>query len=79
VSERLHRVAELYEGAAAELERAARHARLASDLFAGREVPRGAAHALAAEGHALSAREAMEEAAKLHASASRLPDDEAAR
>jgi hypothetical protein len=52
---------------------------LASDLFAGREVPRGAAHALAAEGHALSAREAMEEAAKLHASASRLPDDEAAR
>jgi hypothetical protein len=71
-------VAQLYERSSAELERAARHARLASELFVGREVPRGAAHALAAEGHAVSAREAMEEAAKLHASASRLPGDEAA-
>lgn len=78
MSERLRRVADLYERSSSELERAARHARLASDLFAGREVPRCAAHALAAEGHVVSAREAMEEAAKLHASASRLPDDGAA-
>ena len=78
MSERLQRVAELYERSSAELERAARHARVASGLFAGREVPRGAAHALAAEGHVVSAREAMDEAASLHASASRLPDDEAA-
>jgi hypothetical protein len=75
VSERLQRVTALYERSSAELERAARHARLASDLFAAREVPRGAAHALAAEGHVVSARQAMEEAAQLHSSASRLPDD----
>ena len=79
MTERLRRVVELYERSAGELERAAVHPRAAARLFGDREVPRGSAHALAAEGHAAAAGDALEEAARLHAAASNIPGEEADR
>jgi hypothetical protein len=74
VRERLQRAVELYEASAAELDLAARHCRVAADHFRTGEVPRGAAHAFAAHGHALRGRETLDEAARLHAAASRVPE-----
>lgn len=56
--------------AAAELERAAAHACVAAKHFEGREVPRGCAHVLAAEGHILAVRRAFERVAEAHAARS---------
>jgi hypothetical protein len=72
VTERLFRVAKLYQRSAEALEWAARHARVTGEPFAEGEVPRGAAHALAAEGRAAAARRAFDEASTLHAVASRV-------
>ena len=77
MTERLRRVAALYERSAGELKRAAPHARAAAGLFADHGVRRGSAHALAAEGHAAAAPDALAEAATLHAAASRLPGGKA--
>jgi 1-aminocyclopropane-1-carboxylate deaminase/D-cysteine desulfhydrase-like pyridoxal-dependent ACC family enzyme len=69
--ERLERSAALHEAAAEELERAARHCRTAAAHFRDHQVPRGAAHALAALGHVRAAEESLDEQARIHASASR--------
>jgi len=51
----LEAAASLFEHAANELELAARHCRTAAGHMRKREVPRGAAHAWAAQGHVLRA------------------------
>jgi hypothetical protein len=63
----LEATARLYDEAAAELERAARHCTTAAEHFRSREVPRGAAHAWAAFGHIREAEERLQEQAKVHA------------
>jgi hypothetical protein len=50
-------LAGLYERAAAELEVAAQHARVAARRLREQEVPRSGAHAWAAHGHQLAAQE----------------------
>ncbi len=65
--QRLAEAAELFERAADELERATAHCRRAAEHFRGGEVPRGAAHAWAARGHVLEARERLDEQAREHA------------
>jgi hypothetical protein len=50
--ERLEEAAKLFDTAAAELEQAAKHCRTAAGHFRDREVPRGGAHAWAAQAHA---------------------------
>ena len=67
---RLEAAARLYDEAAAELERAAGHCRVAADHFRNREVPRGAAHAWATRGHVLEALERLDAQARTHASKS---------
>ena len=52
---------------AAELERAAHHARTAAKHFQDREVPRGCAHILAAEGHIVKVRRALDVVVETHA------------
>jgi hypothetical protein len=71
----LERAAGLYEEAAAELERALGHCRVAADHFRKGEVPNGAAHAWAAHGHLLEASELMGQQAKQHTGKAQLPDD----
>ena len=51
----------------AEAERLAEHARIAAIHFRNADVPRGAAHALSAEGHFLAIRAELEAIAKEHA------------
>ena len=58
--------ARLYDEAAAELDRAAAHCRVAAERFRGAEVPRGAAHAWAALGHLREAELRLEEQARTH-------------
>ena len=58
--------AQLYEEAAAELEQAAAHCRVAGERFRGADVPRGAAHAWAALGHLREAELRLEEQARAH-------------
>jgi hypothetical protein len=67
MSERLDAVAEAYDEIAAELERALAHVRVAADHFRNELVPRGAAHAWAAHGHLLNARESLDAQAREHA------------
>ena len=67
--------ARIYEEAAAELERAVGHLRVLAEHFRNREQPRGAAHAWAARGHLLNAGSNLDEAARLQAQRSFLPDD----
>ena len=57
----------LFDGAADELELAARHCRTAAGHFREQEVPRGAAHAWAALGHVLNAQERLKRQARIHA------------
>ena len=64
-------VAGLYERAAAELELAAQHARVAARHLGEDEVPGSGAHAWAAHGHELAAQELLGQAAKLHAARAR--------
>jgi hypothetical protein len=66
-------VAGLYEQAAAELELAAQHARVAARHLRADEVPRSGAHAWAAHGHDLAAQDFLSQAAQLHAARAR-PD-----
>ncbi len=62
--------ADEFEQAAAELELAARHLRTTARHFRDGEVSRGCAHAFAAEGHRLNAREILDRLARYHASSS---------
>jgi hypothetical protein len=73
VSERLDRVAALYDEVAAELERAAAHAAVAAQHFRNENVPRGSAHALAVHGHVAEAQARLEQQAREHARLS-VPD-----
>jgi hypothetical protein len=65
--------ADLYDRAAAELDLAARHARVAARRLRDQEIPRAGAHAWAAHGHHLTAQDLLGRAAQLHATRSR-PD-----
>jgi hypothetical protein len=67
VSERLDAVARAYDEIAAELEQALAHVRVAAEHYRNELVPRGAAHALAAHGHLLNARERLNVQARDHA------------
>lgn len=58
---------QLFERAAAELDRAATHCRTAASHFRACEVPRGGAHAWAAFGHLREAEDTLEQQAKIHA------------
>ncbi len=75
-SARLEEAAQLHEAAAAELDRAAGHCRVAAEHFRNGEVPRGAAHAWASFGHVREALDRLERQARDHASRSLLPGDE---
>jgi hypothetical protein len=70
VSDRLETTVRLYEEAAAELERALDHCRVAAEHFRNREVPRGTAHAWAVRGHLLNAQARLDEQAREHAARS---------
>jgi len=63
----LERAARLYEEAAAELDRAARHCEVSAKHFRNGVVPRGAAHAWAALGHIREAEAHLQEQARTHA------------
>jgi len=56
-----------YEAAAADLELAARHCRTAAQHFRDGEIPRAAAHAWAAFGHARIAEDSLQGQARTHA------------
>jgi hypothetical protein len=66
-AQRLEAAARLYDEAAAELERAVAHCRTAAGHFRSGEIPRGAAHALAARGHLLTAEARLDDQARAHA------------
>ena len=63
----LQAAARLFDGAAEELELAARHCRTAASHMRAEEVPRGAAHAWAAHGHVRAADALLDEQARVHA------------
>jgi len=67
VPEGLEEAARLYDAAAEELEQAAKHCRTAARHFRDQEVPRGAAHAWAANGHIRAAEDSLDEQARAHA------------
>ncbi len=71
IEQRLHAAAQRYEDAAAELERAVEHCRVAAEHFRNREVPRAGAHAWAVRGHLLEAQARLDEQARDHARSSR--------
>ena len=73
--EDLERAAQLYEEAAAELERALGHCRVAAEHFRAGVVPNGTAHEWAAYGHLLSARERLDMQARQHTGKAMLPGD----
>ncbi|MGI9048382.1 MAG: hypothetical protein ACR2GU_03225 [Rubrobacteraceae bacterium] len=60
-----------YERLAGEPERAAKRARVEATHYRDRNVPRGCAHAFAAQGHMRNARQLLDDLAVLHASESR--------
>ena len=70
MSEKLEATARLYDAAAADLEQAVAHCRVAAQHFRKNEVPRGAAHAWAARGHVLDAHARLDEQAREHAARS---------
>ena len=74
--EELERAAQIYEEAAAELERAVGHCRVAAEHFRSIEQPRGTAHAWAARGHILKAEALLDEQARQHSAKSLLAGDE---
>jgi hypothetical protein len=63
---RLETAAKRYDEAADELERAVAHCRVAAEHFRAGEVPRAGAHAWAAHGHVLAARDALDAQAREH-------------
>ena len=67
MSDRLEATAKVYDEAALELVRAARHCEVAAKHFRDGEVPRGAAHAWAARGHLLEAESRLDAQALEHA------------
>jgi len=67
LSDALEATSKLYDEASEELERAAAHCRTAATHFRNKEVPRGAAHAWAAQGHLLEAQERLSAQAREHA------------
>jgi len=74
MSDRLDETARLYEEVAAELDRAAAHARTAAEHFRDENVPRGAAHAWSAYGHVREALERLHSQAREHARLSTTPE-----
>ena len=62
--------AKIFDAIAAESDRLATHARVAAGHFRAGEIPRGAAHAFALEGHLIAARRLLDDAAILHAARS---------
>jgi hypothetical protein len=72
MSERLEATARLYDEAAKELDRAARHCEVAAKHFRDGVVPRGTAHAWAALGHIREAQTRLDAQAREHASRSQL-------
>ena len=60
-------VAEVFQHAAEQLERAAAHCRIAALHYRNREVPRGCAHAFAALGDLSIAEQALRSNAEFHA------------
>jgi hypothetical protein len=62
----LDRAAELYDEAAQELDRAARHCKVAAGRFRDGDVPSGTAHAWAALGHVREAESFLDEQARQH-------------
>ena len=76
MSDGLEQAARLYDGAAHELELAAQHCRTAARHFRDQVVPRGAAHAWAAQGHVREAQALLDEQSREHARKSNpLPED----
>ena len=75
MSDALEATARLYDEAVAELERALGHCRVAASHFRDGEIPRGTAHAWAAQGHILKARARLDEQAREHSGRALLPDD----
>ncbi len=71
----LERAAQLYEEAAAELERAKGHCLVAAEHFRRGEVPNGLAHAWAVHGHVVKAAQQLDEQAQQHTGKAQLPDD----
>ena len=59
--------ADRYDSAAAELERAAAHLRVAAGHYPDGEIPRGCAHAWAAHGHVRTAEGQLDDNAVAHA------------
>jgi hypothetical protein len=57
---------------AAELEKAAAHAKIAADHFRNAEIPRGCAHTFATEGHIIAANDLIKECALMHRTAARI-------
>ncbi len=74
MSEARQLVAQDFEEAAHELELAAQHLRVGAAHFVQREVPRGCAHAFAAQGHIAAATELVTSAARFHAARAAHPD-----
>jgi hypothetical protein len=72
---RLEEAARLYDDAAHELDRAARHCIVAAQHFRDGEIPPGAAHAWAARGHLLNAEQRLDDQARTHSERSLLPDE----
>ena len=68
--ERLEEAAQLYERAAEELRTAAAHCETSARHLRDGEIPRAAAHALAARGHLLNAERKLDAQARTHASRS---------
>jgi hypothetical protein len=57
---------------AAELEKAAGHAKIAAGHFRNAEVPRGCAHTFATEGHIIAANDLIKECAMMHRTAAQI-------
>jgi Flp pilus assembly protein TadD len=64
-----------FKAAAEKLERAAAHCRIAAKHYTERNVPNGCAHAFAALGDIVLAREAIDENAKMHAGKAQILND----
>ena len=73
--EELEHAAQLYQDAAAELERALGHCGVAAEHFRRGEVPNGTAHAWAARGHLVKAEQLLDEQAAQHTRKAQLPGD----
>ena len=67
----LQKAAARHEAVAAELEQAAKHLRRAAENFRNQDVPRAAAHRVAADGHLVRSRAELDALAVLHAEKSK--------